>query len=136
MLAEHVFEHIPVDRIPAALSLCREHLQPGARLRIAVPDAHRTDARYAAENKPPASGHTIYFNIDSLSQAIRDAGMEPVPLEWFDPNGTFHRRDWNPADAMIRRSFRFDSQQDFRLEHRGETLHYTSLIVDAIRPAE
>ena len=135
MVAEHVFEHIPVDRIPIALRLCAAHLKPGARLRIAVPDAKRTDERYTQENIPPTSGHTIYFDVDSLSAAIRAAGMEPVPLEWFDDQGAFQRRAWRPEDGMIRRSWQFDRQSDFRIEHRGETLHYTSLIVDAVKPA-
>ena len=135
MVAEHVFEHIPVDGIPTALRLCTAHLKPGARLRIAVPDARRTDERYTRENIPPTSGHTIYFDVESLSAAIREAGMEPSALEWFDADGVFQRREWRPEDGMIRRSWRFDRQSDFRIEHRGETLHYTSLIVDAIKPA-
>lgn len=135
MVAEHVFEHIPVDRIPTALRQCATHLKPGARLRIAVPDAKRTDERYTRENIPPTSGHTIYFDVESLSAAIREAGMEPVALEWFDTSGVFQRREWRPEDGMIRRSWRFDRQSDFRIEHRGETLYYTSLIVDAIKPA-
>jgi predicted SAM-dependent methyltransferase len=58
---------------------------------------------------------------------LHAAGLEPEPLEYFDDDGVFHQRDWDPVDGMIMRSARFDKQVEFR---RGN-LNYTSLIVDA-----
>ena len=127
LLTEHVLEHLSEDECRAALAECHRYLKPGGLLRIAVPDGYRRDPAYVAEASPPKDGHKVLLTVDTLVPLLESAGFRAQPLEYFDAEENFHAESWNEADGFIKRSVRFDTQEDFK---RGE-LFYTSLIVDA-----
>jgi predicted SAM-dependent methyltransferase len=49
--------------------------------------------------------------------------------EYYDRSGSFRFSEWNPADGMIRRSMRFDERNS------PQRLAYTSVVIDAVKPA-
>jgi predicted SAM-dependent methyltransferase len=134
LFAEHVWEHLePADALAAARR-CHAYLRPGGRLRIAVPDGHHPDPAYIAAVRPGGSGdgaddHRVLYTHESLSALLRAASFEPQLLEHFDADGRFHRVDWYRGFGTVRRSAAFDPR------NQGGRLAYTSLIVDAVKPA-
>jgi len=127
LLTEHVLEHLSETECEVALAECFHYLKTGGLLRIAVPDGYRRDAAYVEEASPPRDGHQVLFTVDTLVTLLERVGFRAVPLEYFDAQEEFHAQPWNEADGFIKRSVRFDTQEDFK---RGD-LFYTSLIVDA-----
>jgi predicted SAM-dependent methyltransferase len=130
ILSEHVLEHLSLEENRSALSSAFYHLKPGGRFRIAVPDGNRLDAVYRTDVAPPADGHKMLFDLDSLSSLLEGVGFIVKPLEYFDKNEEFHAVDWNSADGHVCRSIRYDRQEQFQRAN----LFYTSLIVDAVKP--
>ena len=131
LLAEHVLEHLNDSQNRAGLELCFRYLKPGGLFRIAVPDGHRRDRAYVDEVAPPKDGHQLLFTLETLSAMLERTGFEVRPLEYFDADERFHAASWDSADGYVKRSVRFDDQVAFK---RGD-LYYTSLIVDAVKPA-
>lgn len=134
VLAEHVWEHLSPDDGITALRNVADHLKPGGRVRIAVPDGHHPDADYIAHVKPGGIGpgaddHKILYTSEILESAMREAGLEPEVLEHWDAAGKFHAKEWDPADGKVVRSLKFDSR------NAGGALKYTSLIVDGVKPS-
>lgn len=133
ILAEHVWEHLDRRRGSTAAETCLRFLKPGGRLRLAVPDGNHPDPGYIDAVRPGGTGagaddHKVLYTLDTLAPLLTDAGFEVEPLEYFDSEGRFHERPWDPADGLVRRSRRFDP--------RNRTgLNYTSLIVDARKPS-
>jgi len=132
ILSEHVFEHLSAEQCRMSFMLCHRFLQDGGVLRIAVPDGYRPDSKYLQEISPPKDGHQQLLTIDSLTLLLEEAGFEVRPLEYFDKHGDFHAVEWDADDGMICRSKRFDRQIDFKYND----LYYTSIIVDAVKPAQ
>jgi predicted SAM-dependent methyltransferase len=130
LLSEHMLEHLTEAEARIALTECYRYLKPRGLFRIAVPDGYRRDRRYVAEASPPNDGHQVLYNIDTLTALLQSAGFATTPLEYFDAQEQFHAVPWDEKEGLIRRSARFDTQQDFR---RGN-LFYTSVIVDARKP--
>jgi predicted SAM-dependent methyltransferase len=131
ILAEHVWEHLTPEDASKAARTCYRFLRPSGRLRIAVPDGNNPAPEYIAAVRPGGSGpgaqdHQQLFTVHSLSRLLEEAGFDVTPLEWFDENGEFHSRAWDPMDGFVRRSLRFDERNV-----NGKS-GYTSLIVDAI----
>lgn len=132
VLAEHVWEHLtPADGI-TALKHIADHLKPGGIVRIAVPDGNHPDREYIEHVRPGGKGagaddHKILYTVAILDGAMREAGLVPTVLEYWDEKGEFHAIDWDPADGMIRRSLRFDPR------NAGGRPVYTSLIVDGVK---
>lgn len=129
MLAEHVFEHLSEKQIIKSLKLIWFYLKDGGRIRIAVPDKNRQDKKYSRLVKPPIDGHLSYMNVDDLSKILKEIGFEVRPLEYFNDKGKFIHNKWDDKDGVIRRSFKYDKQKNFK----NGKLHYTSLIIDAIK---
>jgi predicted SAM-dependent methyltransferase len=69
----------------------------------------------------------MFYNVDTLTVLLEGVGFKTTPLEYFDAQEQFHAIAWDEKDGMIRRSLRFDMQQDFQ----RDGLYYTSLIIDA-----
>jgi predicted SAM-dependent methyltransferase len=133
ILAEHVWEHLTVEQGLLAAQTCHRYLQPGGRLRIAVPDGYHPDPayiRYVMVNGTGAGAydHKVLYTHESLSCMLKKAGFSVTLLEFFDANGTFHSRPWERSNGMIHRSRHFDER------NKDGRLNYTSLIVDAIKP--
>jgi len=129
IFSEHVLEHLSFEQNQVAVACAFRHLKPGGRFRIAVPDGNRRDAYYLKDVAPPADGHKMLFDVKLLTAMLEDAGFSVGPLEYFDEDENFHAVEWNSEDGHVRRSVRFDRQENFR---RGN-LFYTSLIVDAVK---
>ena len=134
LLSEHVLEHIAPAEQLKSVALCYRYLKPGGRFRVAVPDGYRPDDIYREEIMPPRDGHTMVFNHQTLETMLQAVGFQTILLEYFDADGRFHLKDWHPEFGMVRRSARFDNQQQFRTKNGSHILNYTSLIVDAVKP--
>ncbi|SRR5581483_784729 len=130
ILCEHVLEHLSIAECRVALAQCGLYLRPGGLLRVAVPDSYRRDTAYVAEAAPPNAGHQVFYNVDTFTPILIQAGFDATPLEYFDRDEQFHAEPWDEREGMIVRSARFDTQKEFQ---RGD-LHYTSLIIDARKP--
>ena len=134
VLAEHVWEHLsPGDGITALRNVA-DHLKPGGRVRIAVPDGRHPDEDDLAHVKPGGIGpgaddHKILYTVEILEAAMREAGLVPERLEHWDAAGEFHATDWDPFDGKVVRSLRYDSR------NAEGVLKYTSLIIDGVKPS-
>jgi predicted SAM-dependent methyltransferase len=104
------------------------------RVRCGVPDRLFPGEEYqrlvAVGGPGPAADHKIVYDYRSFSGVFESAGFDVNLLEWWDEQGNFHFEDWNPDDGLIHRSRRFDSR------NQNGHLGFTSLILDAIKPAE
>ena len=109
------------------------YLKPGGVLRLAVPDGFNPSNEYIEYVRPGGTGpgaddHKVLYTYKSMKERLERAGFKINLLEYWDKNGKFHYTDWTDEGGRIRRSRRYDPRnQDGRL-------HYTSLIVDAIKP--
>jgi predicted SAM-dependent methyltransferase len=115
------------------MKTCFTFLKSGGFLRIAVPDGFHPDKEYIECVKPGGFGagaddHKILYNYKIMQASLEKAGFKVNFLEYWDENGKFQYKDWDPKTGMIHRSKRFDERNA-----SGE-LKYTSLIVDAIKP--
>lgn len=127
VLSEHMLEHLSEDEGRTAVGECFRYLKPGGLFRVAVPDGFRRDAAYVKEAAPPNDGHKVFYNVNTLTALLEGVGFRTTPLEYFDAQEQFHAITWDEKDGMIRRSVRFDTQQEFQ----RDGLFYTSLIIDA-----
>ena len=135
ILAEHVWEHLDCNAAIVAAQNCFKYLKPGGYIRVAVPDGLHPDEDYIDRVKPGGWGagsddHHVLYTYRTLKTVFESVGFEITLLEYFDERGTFHYQEWSPADGMITRSSRFDSR------NRTGELAYTSIILDARKPAE
>lgn len=133
VLAEHVWEHLSPDDGIKALKNVAMHLKSGGRVRIAVPDGHHPDASYIEHVRPGGIGpgaddHKILYTLETLEASVRKAGLEPEVMEYWDTEGRFHAREWDPVDGQVLRSKEHDPR------NADGVLHYTSLIVDGVKP--
>jgi predicted SAM-dependent methyltransferase len=141
ILAEHVWEHLDCSAAIVAAQNCFKYLKPGGYIRVAVPDGLHPDENYIDPDedyidyvKPGGSGagsddHHVLYTYRTLKTVFASVGFEITLLEYFDEHGTFHYLGWSPADGMITRSAPFDSR------NRTRALAYTSIILDARKPA-
>ena len=134
ILAEHVWEHLSAEEGLIAARVCHDYLRAGGYLRVAVPDGFHPDPTYRdwvriGGSGPGADDHQVLYNHQTLGALFARAGFEVELLEYFDARGNFHGGAWDPADGMIHRSQRFDRR------NAGDGLCYTSLILDARKPA-
>lgn len=132
LLAEHVFEHIPPELVPAVLANAYRYLKPGGTIRIAVPDGHNPNPDYIRHVEPGGIGpgaddHKQLFTVESLSAALAAAGFRVEPREWFDTDGQFHKEPWIAERGHIHRCRRFGTpDKSFPSSH-------LSLLVDGIK---
>ncbi len=134
MLAEHVWEHLTETEALQGAVLCRAYLKPGGYLRIAVPDGNHPDPEYIRWVRPGGSGagasdHKILYTYRTLKQLFERAGFAVRFYEYFDEAGRFQFTEWSPEEGLIHRSKRFDKR------NRDGRLRYTSIVLDAVKPA-
>lgn len=132
LLAEHVWEHLHPSEAQQAAKHCYRNLTTDGYVRVAVPDGLHPDETYLQYVRPGGTGpgaddHKILYTFESLSQLFQEAGFHVDMLEHFDDDGIFHFREWDPEQGMIIRSCRFDKR------NTGGKLHYTSLVLDAVK---
>jgi len=133
ILAEHVWEHLTPKEGVVAAKNCFDFLKPGGHIRIAVPDGYHPEADYVQQVKPGGSGagaddHKVLYTHKSLSKIFISVGFEVSLLEYFDENGEFIEEEWSTSEGFIERSKHFDSR------NTSDSLNYTSIILDAIKP--
>lgn len=146
VLSEHVLEHLqPHEAMQAAHNIFLM-LKPGGYWRIAVPDAWTPDMKYHYWTRPQSKGqaklmqvrganfpdHKVHYNIQNLTQLLRQAGFMVRPLEWYDAGNHFHKVRWNPADGFILRASNSNIYLALTWLIMGTRM--TSLIVDAVKP--
>jgi predicted SAM-dependent methyltransferase len=132
MLAEHVWEHLSVDDGITAAKTCHRFLRPGGYLRTAVPDGLHPDNTYIDWVKPGGVGigsddHRVLYTHQTFAAVFTAAGFEVRLLEYWDNRRQFHYTNWDPQQGKIERSRRFDDRNS------DGQLHYTSLILDAVK---
>lgn len=132
ILVEHVWEHLTLEEGFIAAQFCYQYLKPGGYLRIAVPDGHNPCKNYIDQVKVEGIGegeddHKVLFNYVTLTNILEKAGFEVDLLEYFDFNGNFHFKDWDPDNGIIIRSRRFDDR------NKNGNMKYSSLIIDALK---
>jgi len=134
ILAEHVWEHLTPAQAQMAAGNCYKYLKPGGYLRVAVPDGFHPKAEYIDAVKvggsgPGADDHKVLYNHESFRALFASVGFEVELLEYFDAAGQFHAVEWDAERGMVHRSKRFDRR------NQGGELGYTSVILDARKPA-
>ena len=132
-LAEHVWEHLSERDAKIAAAVCFKFLKPGAYLRVAVPDGYHPNLSYIDHVKPGGTGpgaddHKLLYTHLTLADVFTSAGYEVHVYEYFDIEGKFNFREWNPEGGLVRRSIRFDPRNI-----DGQPI-YTSIVLDAIKP--
>lgn len=130
--AEHVCEHLNPDQAAAGARNSYWLLKGGGYLRSAVPDGLHRDKEYIDYVRPDGHGagsddHKVLYTYQTLSKLLEDAGFSVALLEWFDTDGRFQYKEWDPALGCISRSTRFDERNS------TNPTTYTSLIVDAVK---
>jgi predicted SAM-dependent methyltransferase len=135
--SEHFFHHLFLDEALPLMRECRRVLRPGGVLRTVVPDADlRTYEAPEPVGYPDAAmpftsplKHKTRYSVYLLSEALRAAGFEPVPLRYCDREGRYVRRD--PAE--MRDVYR-DCPEREMVYGLGYVMRIDSLIVDGLRP--
>ncbi len=130
MLAEHVWEHFNSEEATLAAQNCYKYLKYNRYLRVAVPDGFHPSPQYIMAVKPGGIGrgakdHKVLYNYITFLEVFKAAGFHVELLEWFDEDGTFHRKEWQESEGLIKRSSRHDER------NKDGLLNYTSIILDA-----
>jgi predicted SAM-dependent methyltransferase len=133
LLAEHVWEHLTEEEGRRAARNCYEFIRPGGRLRVAVPDGMHPLPSYVRDVQPGGAGagakdHKVLYSYATFGALFDECGFSVDLLEYFDGDGNFHGKDWQPEEGMVKRSRRFDERNAY------QDLSYTSLILDATKP--
>lgn len=88
--ASHILEHCPYEVTPAIVKHWVEKLEPGGRIRIAVPDFEQIARRYLDGEAVPVQGylmgahrdandyHHAVFDSELLTEIMIDAGLERI----------------------------------------------------------
>lgn len=133
-VAEHVFEHLTRDEALRALRLLAAHMVAGGRVRIAVPDGYHPDPEYRKQVGigglgDDAADHKQFFEVDTLSALLAEAGFSATQIEGYDKDGQLVLRAWQAEHGLIRRSRQNpDANAGWDFPDAG-----TSLIVDGIK---
>jgi predicted SAM-dependent methyltransferase len=152
ILAEHVVEHIHRTDFESFLFEIRKFMNPGAVIRIAVPDAMHP-SEYVRELtkpgglEPGAEDHKEFYSLEMMRNIAETTELQINPLEWFDDSGAFNYKydDWsNGFISRSRENYRgrfsndpmeykkmWDSIPCHLRNQFGElNMSYTSLIID------
>ena len=141
LLCEHTWEHLDDQEARNAAHMCFDFMQPGARLRVAVPDGPFPDAEYQRTVQVggpgpadhPAADHQVVYNYRTLPPVFEAAGFEVALLEWWDETPTFPQRPWDLADGPVARATKLDTRNAAWRKGEGPP-GLTSLLIDAIGP--
>ncbi|WP_017731989.1 class I SAM-dependent methyltransferase [Nafulsella turpanensis] len=134
-LAEHVFEHFTESQIQFILKKAVEFMKKGGCFRIAVPDGFHPDKKYIDYVKPNGSGpgsddHKVLLNYKCLSDILRNCGLEPRLVEYWNENGDFQGWESEDENGHIMRVMR-NQNDSAKKDQRG--FFYTSLVIDGIK---
>jgi predicted SAM-dependent methyltransferase len=138
VFSEHFLHHLFFDEAFALLVECVRVLKPRGVIRTVVPDS---DLRTYEPPEPAGFPdlrmsfdaplkHKTRYSVYLLSETLRLAGLEPLPLRYCDRHGSYVRRD--PAE--LREAYRGCPEPALVYE-LGYVRRLDSLIVDGIKPA-
>ena len=135
LLAEMVWVYFDEQEAKLAAKHCFDFLKPGGSLRVCVSDAYFPDQNYVNYVVPGGTdpGSHLYKSCSamtyiSMRALFEDVGFEVDLLEYFDEQGRFHFRNWDPKDGMVRRTRRYDKRNS------RDCIGYTALLIDARKP--
>jgi len=131
-LAEHVLEHLTEEQGKLAIDNFYKFLKRSGVLRIAVPDGFFPNREYINSTKPGGHGagaydHKVLYNYISIKKIFDENKFKLNYLEYFDEYGKFHEKKLSTRNGFIIRSKYNDDR------NRSGIIHYTSLIVDAVK---
>lgn len=137
IVVEHVLEHLTYSELNLALANMYNHMLPGARLRIAVPDGYNPNKIYIKNVEingigPDASDHKQLLNYDILSKTLLKHRFEVELLEGYDSNGGLTIKGYDPLDGYIKRS-RSNQANMKNINSWDFKDAETSLIIDAFK---
>lgn len=136
IFSEHFFNHLFFDDASALLRECRRVLKPFGVIRSVVPDA---DLRTYEPPEPAGFPdgnlsflaplkHRTRWSVYMLEEALRQAGLEPIPLRYCDRFGRYVTRD--PADL---RGVYQPCPEKTMVFDLGHIRRIDSLIVDGVK---
>ena len=131
--AEHVWEHLDEEDALKGAKCSFYFLKSKGRMRVAVPDGNHPDQSYIEHVRPNGTGigaddHKVLHTCNSLIKVFQNAGFTVEPLEYWDNDGRFHKKDWDSRWGLVERSLLYD--------HRNSSTNpyaYTSVIVDCFK---
>lgn len=134
--SEHFFEHLFFDEAVALLAECGRVLKKGGVVRTVVPDADlRTyeppePVGYPDRSMPftNPSKHKTRWSVYLLVEAVRAAGLDPVPLRYCDRAGHYERLD----PASMNGSYGGCPDQEM-IRDLSYVCRIDSLIVDGVK---
>ena len=152
MVAEHVFEHIPMNKIKGCFKNIHKYLKLGGKLRFVVPDGNHPASYYREMTKPGgwgcgANDHKVFFTLELLEQIVNPLEYALDPIEYFDSSGIFHKKSYLVGDGFIKRTangypkYEPSEQKTFmesitpklRAQFVDNEFAYTSLFIDIIK---
>ena len=152
LLAEHVFEHIPLNQMEKCFSNIHKYLKKDGKLRFVVPDGNHPASYYREMTKPGgwgngASDHKVFFTLDLLKEIVASDKFSLSPVEYFDGEGKFHQRTYDKDGGFVKRtadkypkysekerlSFLDSIPPTLREQFIENDFAYTSLFVDIIK---
>jgi predicted SAM-dependent methyltransferase len=97
---------------------------------VAVPDGLHPNPNLIEAVRVDGSGsaaqeHKVLYTYRTLKEVFEAVGFKVELYEYFDEQGRFHYREWDPQEGTIRRSKRFDRR------NKDGVLRYTSIVLDA-----
>lgn len=134
--AEHMFEHLFPDQVDITAAMSYLFMAPGGHYRIAVPAGnHPVDdflQHVAAGNRHQ---HKQLWNVDNMPPIFVRQGYDVQMMEYFEPDGTFHKHYPEDPDEDLRKWSRVYRVADEE-KVRKKTYGYISLYFDAIKPED
>ena len=136
VVAEHVFEHLTEGEALTALKHIYNHMIPGGRIRIAVPDGNNPDPIYLKHVGingigDDAADHKQLLTVETLKKLIKTAGFKPQHIEGYTKTGKLIQKQYATTDGFIYRSRANNSAEgEARWDFPDAN---TSLIVDGIK---
>lgn len=132
VLSEHVWEHLTLEQGTKALENIAKYLKKGGHVRIAVPDGYHSDPEYIEHVRPGGSGagaadHKVLYTYKTLSNSMKEAGLKPQLIEYFDEKKKFYANPLDESKGFVHRSLKNDSR------NADGKPNYTSLIIDGIK---
>ena len=128
--AEHVWEHLDESDAIKGAHCCYFFLKNQGRIRVAVPDGNHPDETYIENVRPGGSGagaddHKSLFTVETLTAIFQSAGFRVRPLEYWDSNGVFQKKEWQTKWGKVLRSANNDKRNTLEKPYC-----YTSIIID------
>ena len=127
ILAEHVVEHIYEKEFLDFLCIVKDYLEPGAIIRIAVPDAYHP-SKYVHELTKPggldpgADDHKVFYSIDMMREVALKADYRLEPIEFFDKEGLFHSNLHGWDNGYVSRS-----SSEYKGRFSNSTIDYNKM---------